>query len=91
MPAFIIVDVVLKTDWSCVFTVVLYQAMKQQKPTKTSEKTRLQYLVRNKSGCYYARVYVDGKEVWKSLATSHFRVAKAKPGAISRASQARQP
>jgi hypothetical protein len=65
--------------------------MKQQKPTKTSKKMRLQYLVRNKSGRYYARVYVGGKEVWKSLATSHFSVAQAKAGAISRASQARQP
>jgi len=69
--------------------VVFYQAMKQQKPTKTSEKTRLQYLVRNRSGRYYARVYVGGKEVWKSLAASHFSVAQAKPDAISGASQAR--
>jgi integrase len=52
--------------------------MKRQKTTKTWEKTRLQYLVRHKSGAYYARVYAGGKEVWKSLGTSHFSVAQAK-------------
>jgi integrase len=52
--------------------------MKQRKPTKTWEKTRLQNLVRHKSGRYYARVYAGGKEVWKSLKTSHFSVAQAK-------------
>ncbi len=52
--------------------------MKQPKSTKTWETTRLQYLVRHKSGRYYARVFAGGKEVWKSLKTSHFSVAKAK-------------
>ena len=52
--------------------------VKQTKPTKTWEKTRLQHLVRHKSGRYYARVYDSGKEVWKSLGTSHFSVAQAK-------------
>ncbi len=31
-----------------------------------------------KSGRYYARVFAGGKEVWKSLKTSHFSVAQAK-------------
>ena len=52
--------------------------MKQRKPTKTWERTRLQNLVRHKSGRYYARAFADGKEVWKSLKTSHFSVAEAK-------------
>ena len=52
--------------------------MKQCKPTKTWEKTRLQNLVRHKSGRYYARAFAGGKEVWKSLKTSHFSVAQAK-------------
>ena len=52
--------------------------MKQPKPTKTWERTRLQNLVRHKSGRYYARAFADGKEVWKSLKTSHFSVAEAK-------------
>jgi integrase len=52
--------------------------MKQCKPTKTWEKTRLQNLVRHKSGGYYARAFGSGKEVWKSLKTSHFSVAQAK-------------
>jgi integrase len=48
------------------------------KPTKTWERTRLQNLVRHKSGRYYARAFAGGKEVWKSLKTSHFSVAQAK-------------
>ena len=52
--------------------------MKQCKPTKTWEKTRLQNLVRHKSRRYYARAFAGGKEVWKSLKTSHFSVAEAR-------------
>lgn len=52
--------------------------MKQCKPKKTWEKTRLQNLVRHKSGRYYARAFAGGKEVWKSLKTSHFSVAEAR-------------
>ena len=52
--------------------------MKQRKPTKTWERTRLQNLIRHKSGGYYARAFAGGKEVWKSLKTSHFSVAQAK-------------
>ena len=52
--------------------------MKQRKPTKTWEKTRLQNLIRHKSGRYYARAFAGGKEVWKSLKTSHYSVAQAK-------------
>ena len=52
--------------------------MKLCKLTKTWERTRLQYLVRHKSGRYYARVFSGGKEVWKSLRTTHFSVAQAK-------------
>jgi len=50
----------------------------ERKPTKTWEKTRLQNLVRHKSGGYYARAFASGKEVWKSLKTSHFSVAQAR-------------
>ncbi len=52
--------------------------MKQRKPTKTWERTRLQNLVRHKSGRYYARAYACSKEFWKSLRTSHFSVAQAR-------------
>jgi integrase len=52
--------------------------VKQCKPTKTWEKTRLKNLVRHKSGGYYARAFAGGKEVWKSLKTSHFSVAQAR-------------
>jgi integrase len=52
--------------------------MKPQKPTKTWTKTRKPNLLRHKSGRYYARAYAGGKEVWKSLKTSHYSVAEAK-------------
>jgi integrase len=52
--------------------------VKQCKPAKTWERTRRQKLVRHKSGRYYARAFAGGKEVWKSLKTSHFSVAHAK-------------
>jgi integrase len=52
--------------------------MKEHKPTKTWERTRLQNLVRHKSGRYYARAFAGGKEVWKSLKTKHFSVAQAR-------------
>ena len=52
--------------------------MKERKPTKTWERTRLQNLVRHKSGRYYARAFASSKEVWKSLKTSHFSVAEAR-------------
>lgn len=55
--------------------------MKTETTVKTWEKTRLQNLVRHKSGRYYARLYLNGKEVWKSLKTSHFSVAEARLGA----------
>lgn len=35
-------------------------------------------MVRHKSGRYYARLFLNGKEIWKSLETSHFSLAEAK-------------
>jgi integrase len=52
--------------------------VKQRKPAKTWKSTRLQNLIRHKSGSYYARAFAGGKEVWKSLKTSHFSVAESK-------------
>jgi Site-specific recombinase XerD len=52
--------------------------VRDQKPTKTWQTTRLQNLLRHKSGRYYARAFTGGKEVWKSLKTTHFSVAQAK-------------
>jgi len=54
--------------------------VKQRKTTKTWQRTRLRNLLRHKSGRYYARAFAGGKEVWKSLKTSHFSVAEAKLG-----------
>lgn len=45
---------------------------------KTWQKTKVQHLLKHKSGRYYARAFAGGKEVWKSLRTSHYSVAKAK-------------
>ena len=52
--------------------------MKPRKFTKTWQKTRKPNLLRHKSGSYYARAFAGGKEVWKSLKTSHYSVAEAK-------------
>jgi integrase len=54
--------------------------MKLCKSTKTWQKTRKPNLLRHKSGRYYARAFAGGKEVWKSLKTSHYSVAQAKLG-----------
>src|SRR6266700_1192318 len=60
-------------------TVVFYgQCANNHKTMKTWEKTREQDLVRHKSGRYYARTFGNGKEIWKSLRTAHFSVAKAR-------------
>ncbi len=63
--------------------------MKRRKAPKTWQKTRLQNLVRHKSGRYYARAFAGGKEVWKSLKTSHFSVAQAKLAEFLRQHRAR--
>jgi integrase len=52
--------------------------VKQCKPTKTWTRTGHRNLIRHKSGCYYARAFAGGKEVWKSLKTSHYSVARAR-------------
>jgi integrase len=49
-----------------------------QPPNKTWEKTKVQNLVRHKSVRYYARTFSHNKEVWKTLRTNHFSVAKAR-------------
>ena len=58
--------------------------MGTENTVKTWEKTRLQNLVRHKSGRYYARLFLNGKEIWKSLKTSHFSVAEARLGALQK-------
>ena len=53
----------------------------EEAAVKTWEKTRVQNLMRHKSGRYYARLYLGGKEVWKPLETAHFSVAEARMAA----------
>ena len=50
----------------------------KKSPNKSWEKTKVQNLVRHKSGRYYARTFGNNKEIWKSLRTDHFSVAKAR-------------
>jgi integrase len=52
--------------------------VKQCKPTKTWARTGHRNLIRHKSGRYYARAFAGGKEVWQSLKTSHYSVARAR-------------
>src|SRR6266481_17445 len=40
--------------------------------------TRKPKLVCHKCGCYYARTFNNNKEIWKSLCTAHFSVAKVR-------------
>jgi len=56
--------------------------MKAATAVKTWEKTRLQNLVRHKSGRYYARLFQDGKEIWKSLKTNSFTIAESRLGEL---------
>ena len=52
--------------------------VKTETTGKTWEKTKLQNLVRHRSGRYYARLYLNGKEIWKSLKTAHYSVAEGR-------------
>ncbi len=52
-------------------------------PVKTWNPTRVQNLVRHKSGRYYARIFANGKETWKSLKTDILEVARVKLREIS--------
>jgi integrase len=48
------------------------------KTVKTWTKTKIQNLLRHRSGVYYARHYSKGKEQWKSLKTELLEVAKTR-------------
>jgi integrase len=54
------------------------QGAKIESRKRVWNKTGKENLVRHKSGRYYARVSAGGKEVWKSLRTSHLSVAQAR-------------
>ena len=60
----------------CHFTLTL---MKPCKTTKTWARTGHRNLLKHQqSGNYYARTFAGGKEIWKSLKTSHRSVAEAR-------------
>lgn len=69
-------------DSPCFFTVFFYGSAVKAATKKTWEKTRHQNLVRHKSGGYYARLYRNGKEIWKSLKTSTSTLAEARLGEL---------
>ncbi len=52
--------------------------MKPSATEKTWNKTRRPNLVRHKSGKYYARIFANGKEIWKTLRTAHLSIANAR-------------
>ena len=52
--------------------------MNEPETPKCWDRTKVQNLVRRQSGIYYARLFKNGKESWKSLRTSHLSVARAK-------------
>ncbi len=52
--------------------------MKTTETVKRWTRTSIQNLVRHQSGIYYARVFTNGKETWKSLRTDLLEVAKVK-------------
>jgi integrase len=48
---------------------------------KKWKATKIQFLLQNtESGIYYARLYRDGEQIWKSLKTDVFSVAQARLG-----------
>lgn len=57
---------------------------------KTWQATRTQNLLRHKNGRYYARLFLNGKEIWKALKTSHFSVAEAKLAELQKENRARR-
>jgi integrase len=53
----------------------------KEEKAKKWRATKVQFLLQNtESGVYYARLYRDGKQIWKSLKTQVFSVAQARLG-----------
>ena len=64
-------------DFLAFSTVLFYGGgVKADTTSQMSTKTKTQNLVRNRNGRYYARLYLNGKEIWKSLKTEHYSVAQ---------------
>lgn len=52
--------------------------MKTEPAPKFWKTTRVNNLVRHKNGRYYAKLYRNGKEIWKSLRTESSSIAEAR-------------
>lgn len=64
---------------TCISTVLFYgDAMNENSAPQFWKKTRTSNLVRHANGRYYARLYRNGKEIWKSLRTDHASIAEAR-------------
>jgi hypothetical protein len=63
-------------DFPAFSAVLLYGCGVKAETTKQMW-TKTGNLVRNKNGRYYARLYLNGKEIWKSLGTD-----RALPGCL---------
>src|SRR5262245_38063398 len=50
----------------------------QKNRKKVWNKTGKDNLIRHRSDVYYARVWIGGREVWRSLKTKHFSIAQAR-------------
>jgi hypothetical protein len=61
------------------FTVIFYgQPYETVQIHENMAENPQAYLLRHKSGRYYARAFAGGKAVWKSFKTSYYSVAEAK-------------
>jgi len=61
------------------FTVIFYgQPFETVQIHENMAENPQAYLLRHKSGRYYARAFAGGKAVWKSFETSYYSVAEAK-------------
>ena len=58
-------------------------AISEADPVKTSKRLSVQNPVRHQSGGYYAWIFADGKETWKSLKTDFLKVAQVKLREVS--------
>ena len=58
--------------------------MNEKSTPKYWKKTRVNNLVRHANGRYYARLYRNGKEIWKSLRTAHSGIAEVRLGELQK-------
>src|SRR5271156_4490827 len=66
------------------YVQIILLFLRSTSTSKTWKRTKVQFLWQNiEHGTYYARLFRDSKEHWKSLKTDVFSVAQAKRGRLS--------